>query len=554
MKKLIVLFVLSFVVISCEKDIKQNKKKLGDIVVEQIEVLPDSTDFREFLVLDSKYINSERVIYSVSDVLADFTEDNYNSLKKLILDQDIPTIQGYIVSGKLTYESLTKFYLYRIKKYDRNNDLSLNSIIALNPDAVEIAKQKDTDLKTNPKSIEDLKFSVYGMPILLKDNINAERMMTTAGAAALESNNVGDAFVVQRLKANGAIILGKANLSEWAYFFCGDCPSGYSAIGGQTLNPYGRRIFDTGGSSSGSGVSATANFAVAAIGSETAGSILSPASSNSAVGIKPTIGLLSRGGVVPISSTLDTTGPITKNVIDNAIVLSAMTGIDTKDKASFNNHTDGFNYTNNLDTNLEGKRFGAIKTLLQDTLYMNAINTLKELGAEIVEIEQENVNLPEFSRFLTAEMKIDLPNYFQNYGDKSLDLKNAQDIVESNKQDSLKTAPYGQRLFDGIVADSTTQEELNTIREILRTNGRKFFDIPMDTHNLDGVLSINNFHAGFAAVALYPALTVPMGYRSNGQPRGLTFVAKTAEELKLLGWAKAYEDASKKRVSPKDYN
>jgi len=554
MKKLLFVFLLAFIIQSCKKTPEQPERTLADIVVEQTKVVVDSTDFREFRVLDSKYINSERVMFSVDDDLESFTEDDYNNLKTLILDQDIPTLQSHIVNGKLTYESLTKFFLYRIGKYDRNNKLSLNSVIALNPDAVEMAKQKDAELKSSNKTIDELKFSVNGMPILLKDNINAEGMMTTAGAAALENNNVSDAFIVERLKSNGAIILGKANLSEWAYFFCGDCPSGYSAIGGQTLNPYGRRIFDTGGSSSGSGVTATANFAVAAIGSETAGSILSPASSNSTVGIKPTIGLLSRGGVVPISSTLDTTGPITKNVIDNAIVLSAMTGKDNKDSASFTNHEAEFNYANNLDSDLKGKRFGAIKGLMQDTLYVNAVNVLKNLGAEIIEIEQENINLPEFTRFLTAEMKIDLPSYFDNYGDKTLNLKTAKDVVESNNKDSLKTAPYGQRLFDGIVTETATKEELDAMRDLLRTNGRQFFDIPMSKHNLDGILSINNFHAGFAAVALYPALTVPMGYRDNGQPRGLTFIAKPKEELKLLSWARAYEEESKMRISPKNYN
>ena len=173
------------------------------------------------------------------------------------------------------------------------------------------------------------------MPIFLKDNINASGMATTAGAVALQNNITDDAFIVKQLKSKGALILGKANLSEWAYFFCGDCPSGYSAIGGQTLNPYGRRIIDTGGSSSGSGVSVAANFCAAAVGSETSGSILSPASQNSAVGLKPTVGLLSRSGIIPISSTLDTAGPITRNVTDNAIMLDAMFGEDISDPKAF---------------------------------------------------------------------------------------------------------------------------------------------------------------------------------------------------------------------------
>src|SRR5690606_23680601 len=198
-----------------------------------------------------------------------------------------------------------------------------NSVISLNPKVIEQAKQKDKEFKN-----KRLKHPIFGMPILLKDNINTADMPTTAGAVVFQNNQTDDAFIVKQLKDKGALILGKANLSEWAYFFCGECPSGYSAIGGQTLNPYGRRVIDTGGSSSGSGVSVAANFCAAAIGSETAGSILSPASQNSVVGLKPTVGLLSRSGIVPISSTLDTPGPITKNVMDNAIVLDAMFGED----------------------------------------------------------------------------------------------------------------------------------------------------------------------------------------------------------------------------------
>lgn len=199
-----------------------------------------------------------------------------------------------------------------------------------------------------------------------------------------EDNNADDSFIVRRLKENSALILGKANLSEWAYFFCGDCPSGYSAVGGQTLNPYGRKIHDTGGSSSGSGVSMAANFAVAAVGTETSGSILSPSSSNSVVGLKPTIGLLSRNGIVPISSTLDTPGPMTRNVVDNAIMLNALLGVDIKDSASAKMNAKSTDFSakiteiKDVKTFLKDKRLGYYKEYMQeDTLYNQAISTLK---------------------------------------------------------------------------------------------------------------------------------------------------------------------------------
>ena len=250
-------------------------------------------------LFQSKYIDMNTVFRPFKADLANFSETNYTALKALILEQDIPTLQKNIKKGVLSYEKLTLFYLYRIRKFESDSTLSLNSIISLNPNVLEEARARDKNKKENAE------YSIYGMPIFLKDNINTADMPTTAGAIALaENKNIKDAFIVEKLRKKGALILGKVNLSEWAYFFCGDCPSGYSAIGGQTLNPYGRKIIDTGGSSSGSGVAVSSNFCVAAVGSETSGSILSPSSQNSIVGLKPTIGLLSRSGIVPILSLI----------------------------------------------------------------------------------------------------------------------------------------------------------------------------------------------------------------------------------------------------------
>ncbi|HEY9220242.1 MAG TPA: amidase family protein [Lutibacter sp.] len=502
-------------------------------------------DFREFKVLDSKYIDNAALWAPFNADLNGFSEATYTSLKPLIIEQNIPTLQKNIAQGKLTYEKLVLFYLYRIRKFDRENWLSLNAVIALNPNVVAEARQKDKQ----PKPL--LEFSVFGMPILLKDNINAAGMPTTAGAAALQENIAEDAFIVKQLKNNGALILGKANLSEWAYFFCGDCPSGYSAVGGQTLNPYGRRIFDTGGSSSGSGVAVAANFCVAAVGSETSGSILSPSSQNSVVGLKPTIGLLSRTGIIPISSTLDTPGPMTKNVIDNAIILEAMTGFDKDDSASVKLEHELFS---NLNTSLKGKRFGAFKGLMEDSLYVEALSKLKNEGAEIIEIEPQEIDLPGFIRLLNLDMKKDLPEYLQKHANAAVTLKSVEDVIAFNSLDSLRRAPYGQALFKGIVADKGSSEDLERIKGTLSTNGKLFFEGPMNKHNLDGILSINNFHAGYAAVAKYPAMTVPMGYQTDGKPRGLTFIAKPFQEISLLQWAHEYEKASKKRIAPKNYN
>jgi len=542
MKK-IILFLLILFSVSC-KDNKQGTSS-AKIVQDTTKV----SEEREYKVLDSKFISKDSLWAPFKANLAAFSDARYNQLLPLILDQNIPSLQKMIENGQFSYEELVLFYLFRIKKYDRENDLSLNSVISLNPNILKEARQKDKALKAGGK-----KHPIFGIPVLLKDNINTKNMPTTAGSIALQNNQTDDAFIVEKLKENGALILGKANLSEWAYFFCDDCPSGYSAIGGQTLNPYGRKILDTGGSSSGSAVAVAANFVTAAIGTETSGSILSPSSQNSLVGLKPTIGILSRGGIVPISGTLDTPGPITKSVVDNAILFSAMTGKDLKDPASAANKNNTKNFYSSLkEGSLKGKRFGAIKKLMEDPLYAAAVKDLKSAGAEIIEFEAEEIQLPNFTRLLNLDMKKDLPEYFKNYGGE-VGFKSVEDIVVYNNQDSLSRAPYGQKLFYGILADSATEEEFMAIKDTLSRNGKQFFEVPMKEYNLDGILSINNYHAGFAAVAKYPALTVPMGYAEKNAPKGLTFIAKPNNEAELFVWASAYEKASQKRKSPINYN
>ena len=253
-----------------------------------------------YQLIQSKFQDKNELWAPFEKALNAFGENRYAELAPLVLEQDIPTLQGHVANGRMTYEDLTTFYLYRIRKLESDSSTTLHAVVALNPEAIEEARECD-------RQREEAAHPIHGMPILLKDNINTANMPTTAGAALLADHMPpANAFIVDQLSARGALILGKVNLSEWAYFFCDDCPLGYSAVGGQTLNPYGRGEFETGGSSAGSGVAVAANYAVAAIGTETSGSILSPSSMNSVVGLKPTIGLASRTGIVPISSTLDT--------------------------------------------------------------------------------------------------------------------------------------------------------------------------------------------------------------------------------------------------------
>jgi len=539
MKKLLLLLLLP-ALISCGNDKNSEDKAENQTKADSLETEKEN----EFKVLDSKNIVLDSVWAPFENDLAKFSEEEYEEIKPLIFEKNIPEIQSAIENGELSYEELSLFYLYRIKQFDRENEFSLNSVISLNPNLVKEAREKDKMLENSGEN-----HPIFGIPVLLKDNINTQNMATTAGALALEENQTEDAFIVQKLKENGALILGKANLSEWAYFFCGECPSGYSAVGGQTLNPYGRKIFDTGGSSSGSAVAVAANLAPVAVGSETSGSILSPSSQNSVVGLKPTIGNLSRGGIVPISSYLDTPGPITKSVVDNAILYSAMTGFDPEDKVSVAIENSNFEIEN---AEIKGKRFGAFKELMEDSLYSRAVNDLKDLGAEIVEFEAEEIQLENFLRLLSLDMKNDLPDYFKNYAGETA-FSSVEDIVKYNIQDSTLRMPYGQTLFDGIVQESADTTDLDSIKKSLSEKGRQYFDVPMQENNLDGILSINNYHAGFAAVAHYPGITVPMGYDKTGAPKGLTFFGKSSEENKLYRWALAFEQASKRRKSPKNY-
>lgn len=499
-----------------------------------------------YKLIQSQILDKNEIWKNVSNQISYFSEEDYQRLKPFILEQDIPTIQSHIQSGDLSYETLTQWYLFRIVKYENDKDKMLNAVVAINPDAVTEARKKDKKRSTGDHPI-------YGMPILLKDNTNAEGMPTTAGTYLLRNNRAPDAFIVEKLKDKGAIILGKTNLSEWANFLFRGGPNGFSAVGGQTLNAYGRKIFDTGGSSSGSGVAMASNYAAAAVGTETSGSILSPSSKSSLVGLKPTVGLLSRSGIVPLSSTLDTPGPMTRNVIDNAILLSAMCGEDPNDPATKDNPKNK-KYWENLKTGtLKGIRFGINKSLLADSIYKQAIAKIKSLGGIAIEFEPEKINFDGFGDLLSADMRIDLPNYLNKYASDDIALRSMKNILEYNKQDSLVRIPYGQTRFKDATTIDLNTEGLILLRTRLQSEGMRYFEIPMQEHELDAILSIDNRNAGYAAAAKYPCLTIPMGYTVTGLPTGLTFITRPFEEDNLLKMGYAFEQATNARKLPKEY-
>lgn len=557
--KHLVLLLLIGITFSCKEQPKEevNKVVLWESYNDSSEVTANKDHEigrMQYKLIQSKILDKNEVFLPLYDEVSKMTETEYQALKPLILEKNIFNLRKSIEEDTtLTYEQIVLFYLYRIYKYELDNTTTLNTIIALNKDVVEQARELDK-LRADGNAPSS-RHPIYGLPILLKDNINTTGMKTTAGSIALVDNEVEDAFIVQQLKANGALILGKVNLSEWAYFLCSGCPVGYSAVGGQTLNPYGRRVFETGGSSSGSGTSMAANYAVAAVGTETSGSILSPSSQNSIVGLKPTIGLLSRSGIVPISSTLDTPGPMTRNTIDNGILLSAMTGHDSTDVASINEHYSGILTAGLHPTYFKNMRLGAFTSLMEsDSIYKATIENLKAKGAEIVEFTPPEVEMNGFLSILNIDMKNDLPVYLKTHSNsEKVKIRSIADAVAFNNSDSLTRIPYGQALFKGILADSTTTEGLQEIKATLEKKGRTFFDTAMDEYKLDAILSINNYHAGYAAVAKYPALTVPMGYKTTGEPISLTFIGKQFKETDLLRLGAAYEKVFPNRKMPKNY-
>jgi amidase len=546
MKKII--FLISFLVLfSCQNKKDSNFFKTYD----ESELIQKQQDHKisrmKFKLVQSKVLDMNTVFKPFNDELAtNFSEEEYNKLKPLILEQNIPSIHKSISEGLLSHEKLTLFYLYRIRKFESNNKTALNAIISLNPNALEEARARDLN-RDNNKLLLDI--SMYGMPILIKDNINTAGMPTTAGAIVLSENkNTQDAFIIKKLKEDGAIILGKSNLSEWAYYFCGICPVGYSATGGQTLNPYGRAVFESGGSSSGSGASVAANYAVAAVGTETSGSIISPSSQNSIVGLKPTVGLLSRTGIIPISSTLDTPGPMTKNVTDSFILLNSMLGYDASDPKSVKVTQD----LTGLEVSFKGKRFGVFKDIFRDSIFKKNMDQIQEAGGEIVIIAPRKVNLPGFLSILNLEMKDELPKYLNNYTDKEVKVSTIKDIISYNNLEKEIRAPYGQLRFSNIEKDTTSQADLERIKTNLKTRARTFFEA-LETKNLDAILSMNNSHSAYSAVAEYPNLTIPMGYKKTGEPISLTFIGKSNEEVKLLSLGYAFEQLTNHRKLPENF-
>ena len=485
---------------------------------------------------------------SLNDEINGLAPARYRALEPLVVESSIAELQEMIDAGNLSYEELTLFYLSRIRETEGDPARYLNAVISLNPASVERARALDLARRSAPDTKRD---PIYGMPILLKDNINAAGVATTAGAVALQNNFADDAFIVEKLLDKGAVILGKANLSEWAYFFCDDCPSGWSAMGGQTLNPYGRLRFNTGGSSSGSGASIAANYAAAAVGSETSGSILSPSSANSLVGLKPTTGSLSRTGVVPISGSLDTTGPMARSVADVIILFKGMTGYDQRDIAMPMMSDDL--QLEHRDQSMAGLRLGAPERYLDNELFLKALRLLSADEAAIVEISLPKIDTQGFGTLLGREMVRDLALYLKDHASPMVMIDSVDDLHGFNLQRPDLRMPYGQAEVDRMIELDIGPAELETLRDSLQSGARAAMEALFAGSDLDLMLSMDNRNAAFAALANYPALTVPLGYSDSGRPVNLTLFAPPFQEQLLVDVGGRFERLADARRTPADY-
>src|SRR6202050_772431 len=488
-------------------------------------------------------------------------------------EADVRELQKRMSEGSLTARSLTTRYLERIEAIDRRGP-ALNAVIELNPDALAIAALLDAE-----RQAKGARGPLHGIPILIKDNIDtADRMMTTAGSLALEGSIAQrDSFVAARLRAAGAVLLGKTNLSEWANMRSSYSTSGWSGRGGLTRNPYALDRNPC-GSSSGSGAGVSANLCAVAIGTETDGSIICPSSSNGLAGIKPTVGLVSRAGIIPISHSQDGAGPMCRTVRDAAILLGALTGVDPRDPATAASQGKSFtDYSQFCDPNgLKGARIGVARKYFGfndavDALMEQSLDAMKKQGATLV----DPANVETLGKFdesellvLLYELKADLNSYLARLS-SNFPVHTLKDIIDFNDRNRQKEMPYfGQDLFlkaeaKGALTEKAYLDALDKNNQLARTEG---IDATMDKYRLDAMVAptagpawltdlINGDHSAGgrsngAAVAGYPNINVTAGFIS-GLPVGISFFGRAWSEPVLIRLAFAFEQTTRARQAPR---
>ncbi len=503
---------------------------------------------------------------SNTDILGNIADDF--QLNESTIDQ----LQMLMQDGKLTSKSITEMYLKRIADLDKKGP-AINAIIELNPDALKIAESLDLERKKGK-----VRGPMHGIPVLIKDNIDTgDKMMTTAGALAMVGNIANeDAFIVKQLRAAGAVLLGKTNLSEWANFRSSRSTSGWSSRGGQTKMPY---ILDRNpsGSSAGTGAAVSANFCVIGIGTETDGSIVSPASINGLVGLKPTVGLISRTGIIPISATQDTAGPMGRTVKDVAIFLGILAGVDPKDPITLESKGKAIkDYTAGLDPNyLKGKRIGVERSTFtrrnEDVvaLFKSTIELLKAQGAIIIEVDLNSKVNAAIGNAETDVLQFEFKDGLNKYlATSNAKVKTLADIIAFNNANIKTAMPYFKQ--ETLIA-SNDREGLDSkgYQEAVQksTKSRSIINDMMKENALDALCGVSNgpsscidningdYGTGFsfsgpAATAGYPHITLPMGM-IHELPVGISFVAGSYQEAEIIKLAYAFEQATKQRRAPK---
>jgi amidase len=483
----------------------------------------------------------------------------------------ITQLQKGYKDGKYTIHQVVQTYLDRINALDKNGP-RLNAVIQVNPDALLIADELDRELASGKG-----RGPLHGVPVILKDNIDThDKMHNTAGATALRNSfPKSDSYIAKKLREAGAIIIAKSNLSEWANFRASASSSGWSGVGGQTRNPY---VLDRNpcGSSSGSGVAVSANLCMFAIGTETNGSIVCPSNNNGIVGLKPTVGLLSRSGIIPISFSQDTPGPMGRSVADVAIALGTMTGIDSSDTKTLasggNYQTDYTKYL--LADGLRGKRIGLQRKAMGfsdrvDTLMEQTVRWLKANGAEVIDIDFPKGEDYESASFnvMVYEFRDGLNKYLAGL-DGSCSVKNITDLINFNKSDTIELRYFDQKILEMAdkKGDLSSPEYLKALALMQKATREDGIDKIMNANKLDAIMAPtgspawktdlllgDHFIGGsssLAAISGYPAITVPMGFISD-LPVGVTFFGKAWSEPLLLQIAYSYEQGTKHRKAPR---
>ncbi|MBO0813370.1 MAG: amidase [Microlunatus sp.] len=458
----------------------------------------------------------------------------------------VPEISSGLQTGRFTSVDLVAGYLDRIHAISIGGP-HLNAVRSINPEAYAEAALRDQE-----RASGQVRGLLHGVPVLIKDNVDIAGMPTTAGSIALaNSYPYTDAPLIVQLREAGAIILGKTNLTEFANFIAADMPSGYSSLAGQVINPYDASQTPS-GSSSGSGVAAAAGLATLTIGTETSGSILSPARANSVVGVKPTVGAVSRTGIVPISASQDTAGPMTRTVYDAAVLLTAIIGIDPEDPATAGNRLAGVDLAADLSTeSLRGTRVGYVEN--DDQRYRDALALLRQQGAELIKVTVEEGKA---DSILELEFQRDMNAYLARLP-ASAPMKSFAQIRQYNL-DHPQGRKFGQAHFDhGVEVDFSDPAQLAAYEELRDqgiTESRSTIDTLLTEHDLVAIVSKSET-IGVGARAGYPSVSVPAGYsEENLSPVSITFLGTAWSEPRLLPLAYAYEQASQLRRTPEEIN